>query len=98
MITFQPGAPYEYDPTEALRHPYGTARYLNDAFATRDIDYILKAVGRAFQAQNPEALVWQSGQTTGQLRNSFLRDKNPPFKSVIALLYSLGVEFSCKEV
>lgn len=98
MVIFQPSTPYDYDPTEALRNPYGAAHYLDNALATRDIDYILKALGRAFETQHSEALVWASGQTPAQLRKHFLQDKDPSFKSVLALLYSLGVEFSCKPV
>ncbi|MBR1211216.1 addiction module antidote protein [Bradyrhizobium sp. JYMT SZCCT0180] len=76
--------------------PEMIAQHLNEAFARKDLAFILRAMSNVVRAQNVTVLAKKVGLNRASLYHRFERDKDPRLGGILKLLAVLGVELLVK--
>jgi probable addiction module antidote protein len=86
-----PGGKSEY-----RNNPAAIAKCVNDAISTGDSLLITKAIGDMVRAQNMTGLSQKAKMSRGSLYRSFNCESQPPFESVLNVLFALGIRLEAK--
>lgn len=86
----------EFDPAEYLDTVEAIEAFLKEAFETRDVAFIAKAVGIIARAKGMTKVARESGLAREQLYRSLSEGGNPTLATTIAVLDALGIELSCR--
>jgi probable addiction module antidote protein len=68
------------------------AEYLNLAFASQDIDFILSAIGDVAKAINLEKLSAKTGIEIKSLEKVIREGGRPQFEAVLKVLQAIGIQ------
>ena len=85
-----------YDPAEDLGSDEAIAVFMNEAFATGDMQYIAHAFGVIARARGMSQIARETGLSREQLYRSFSTSGNPTLKTTLAVMKALGIELTTK--
>ncbi|MDO9414814.1 addiction module antidote protein [Pararhizobium sp.] len=87
-----------YDPAEALINAEAINHFMADAFESGDAGYIAHALGIVARAKGMSKISGETGLAREALYRSFAPNGNPTLKSTLAVMKSLGLELTTKQI
>jgi probable addiction module antidote protein len=81
---------HENDLLEQLNDAEALRVFIEKAFATRDADYIAKALGLAAKSKGMSEMAEKTGISKEQLSESLSENGNPTLKTVLSVLGAMG--------
>ncbi|WP_157017481.1 addiction module antidote protein [Mesorhizobium xinjiangense] len=92
-MTFE-SAPY--DSAEFLEDDEAIAAYLEEAFATNDPAFILKALGTVARARSMSRLAEETGMSRTSLYKALSGEGRPEFATILKVARALGLDMTVK--
>jgi probable addiction module antidote protein len=81
-----------FDAAEYLDSPEAIAEYLSEAFETREIELITKAIGAVARAQGMSDVAREAGVSRENLYRALSAGTKPEFATVMKVLGALGMQ------
>jgi len=85
-----------FDAAEYLDSSEDIAEYLSEAFATRDTEFIVKAIGTIARAQGMAEVARRTGLNRESLYRALNAGGNPELDTLMKVLNVLGVQLATK--
>ena len=85
-----------FDSAEFLEEEETVAAYLEEAFATGDAGFIVKALGIAARARGMSRLAEDTGMSRTSLYKALNGEGRPEFSTVLKVARALGVDLTVK--
>ena len=85
-----------YDSAEFLDDQEAVSAYLEEAFATGDPAFIVKALGTAARAKNMSELAKRTGMSRTSLYKALSGEGRPEFGTILKVAQALGLEMTVK--
>jgi len=85
-----------YDTAEFLRDDAVIAVYLEEAFATGDAAFIVKALGTVARARSMTELARKTGMSRTSLYKALQEESRPEFGTILKVAQALGLELTVK--
>jgi probable addiction module antidote protein len=81
-----------FDAAEYLDSPEAIAEYLSEAFETREIELITKAIGAVARAHGMSDVAREAGVSRENLYRALSAETKPQFATVMKVLGALGMQ------